>query len=132
MADGDVFDLGGRRLEVIHTPGHSPGSICLLDKENRLLFTGDTVNVSMALTGHDFHEYNASLRRLWARESEFDSICIGHELPAMREKQAIARYISMTDRLMSGEAAAVCAPDAIRVGKVFRENGLEIWCDCEA
>ena len=76
--------------------------------------------------------YNASLRRLWARESEFDSICIGHELPAMREKQAIARYISMTDRLMSGEAAAVCAPDAIRVGKVFRENGLEIWCDCEA
>lgn len=50
----------------------------------------------------------------------------------MREKQAIARYISMTDRLMSGEAAAVCAPDAIRVGKVFRENGLEIWCDCEA
>lgn len=104
LADGDVFDLGGRRLEVIHTPGHSPGSICLLDKENRLLFTGDTVNVSMALTGHDFHEYNASLRRLWARESEFDSICIGHELPALREKQAIARYISMT----------------------------EIWCDCEA
>lgn len=132
LADGDVFDLGGRTLEVIHTPGHSPGSICLLDKENRLLFTGDTVNVSMALTGHDFHEYNASLRRLWARESEFDSICIGHELPALREKQAIARYISMTDRLMSGEAAAVCAPDAIRVGKVFRENGLEIWCDCEA
>ncbi len=40
----------------------------------------------------------------------------------MREKQAIARYISMTDRLMSGEAAAVCAPDAIRVGKVFRET----------
>lgn len=132
LKDGDVFDLGGRTLEVIHTPGHSPGSVCLLNKEERLLFTGDMVNVSMALTGHDFREYNASLRKLWARAREFDSICIGHEMPALRDKQAIAQYISMTDRLMSGEAAAVSAPDAIRIGKVFREGSLEIWCDCEA
>ena len=41
LHDGDVIDLGGRRLEVIYTPGHSPGSMCLLDGANRLLFTGD-------------------------------------------------------------------------------------------
>lgn len=132
LNEGVVFDLGGRTLEVIHTPGHSPGSVCLLDKENRLLFTGDMVNVSMALMGHDFREYNASLRKLWDREKEFDSICIGHEMPALRDKQAIARYISMTDRLMSGEAVAAPMPDAIRIGKVLREGDLEIWCDCEA
>jgi len=41
LHDGDIIDLGGRRLEVICTPGHSPGSMCLLDRQNRILFTGD-------------------------------------------------------------------------------------------
>lgn len=44
VEDGHIFDLGGRHVEVIHTPGHSLGSICLLDKENRLLFNGDICN----------------------------------------------------------------------------------------
>ena len=42
LEDGDMIELGGRSLEVIHTPGHSPGSICLLDRKSRILFTGDT------------------------------------------------------------------------------------------
>ncbi len=40
--DGDRFDLGGRTLEVIATPGHTPDAISLLDRANGLLFTGDT------------------------------------------------------------------------------------------
>ena len=41
---GEVIDLGGGRvLEVIHTPGHTKGSIWLLDETNRMLFTGDTI-----------------------------------------------------------------------------------------
>jgi glyoxylase-like metal-dependent hydrolase (beta-lactamase superfamily II) len=44
LEDGDVLDLGGRRLEVLHTPGHSPDCICLVDREHGLLFGGDTVN----------------------------------------------------------------------------------------
>lgn len=39
---GDVIDLGDRKLEVLHTPGHSTDSIMLLDRENRSIFTGDT------------------------------------------------------------------------------------------
>jgi glyoxylase-like metal-dependent hydrolase (beta-lactamase superfamily II)/kynurenine formamidase len=39
---GDLIDLGSRVLEVLHTPGHSPGSICLWDEANGLLFSGDT------------------------------------------------------------------------------------------
>ena len=41
--DGDVIDLGGRHIEAIHTPGHTPGSTCYLDVEARILITGDTV-----------------------------------------------------------------------------------------
>jgi glyoxylase-like metal-dependent hydrolase (beta-lactamase superfamily II) len=42
LKDGDMVDLGSRTLEIIHTPGHSPDSICILDRENRLFWTGDT------------------------------------------------------------------------------------------
>lgn len=41
VAEGNVFDLGGRRLEVVHTPGHTPGSIVLVDYDNKIAFTGD-------------------------------------------------------------------------------------------
>ena len=40
----EAFDLGGRVLSVIEAPGHTPGSICLLDRENRILFSGDSVS----------------------------------------------------------------------------------------
>jgi glyoxylase-like metal-dependent hydrolase (beta-lactamase superfamily II) len=40
--DGDVFDLGGRIIEAIWLPGHTPGSIVLLDKTIGVCYTGDT------------------------------------------------------------------------------------------
>lgn len=41
VAHGFTFDLGGRIIEVIETPGHSPGSICFWENQEQLLFTGD-------------------------------------------------------------------------------------------
>jgi glyoxylase-like metal-dependent hydrolase (beta-lactamase superfamily II) len=41
LLDGDV--IAGVGLEVIHTPGHTPGSICLYQRESKVLFSGDTV-----------------------------------------------------------------------------------------
>ncbi|MEM9177694.1 MAG: MBL fold metallo-hydrolase [Myxococcota bacterium] len=41
LAPGESIELGGRRLEVLYTPGHTPDSISLLDPDARLLFTGD-------------------------------------------------------------------------------------------
>ena len=43
LRDGDILDLGGRRLEVLHTPGHSPGHMCFWEAERGYLFTGDLV-----------------------------------------------------------------------------------------
>lgn len=42
IKDGDLFDLGGHRLRVIETPGHTIGSICILDETTKSLFSGDT------------------------------------------------------------------------------------------
>ncbi len=43
LEDGDVIDPGGRRFEVIHTPGHSPGGIALWEAATGILFSGDIV-----------------------------------------------------------------------------------------
>ena len=41
LDEGDVIDLGDRRLSVLHTPGHAPDHICLLDEQNGILFAQD-------------------------------------------------------------------------------------------
>jgi glyoxylase-like metal-dependent hydrolase (beta-lactamase superfamily II) len=68
LRDGDVLDLGGRRLEVMHTPGHSPGSICLWDAESRALLSGDVLVDGEPLLDQlprsSPADFAASLRRL--------------------------------------------------------------------
>ena len=44
MKDGDVFDLGRRRIEARSVPGHTAGSVMFIDHEAKCLFTGDNVN----------------------------------------------------------------------------------------
>jgi glyoxylase-like metal-dependent hydrolase (beta-lactamase superfamily II) len=46
LQDGDIIAVGNHRLQVLHTPGHDGGSICLYDEANRILFSGDTVFAS--------------------------------------------------------------------------------------
>jgi len=43
LADGFRFDVGGTTLEVLHTPGHAPGAVCLHVPELGVVFTGDTL-----------------------------------------------------------------------------------------
>lgn len=43
LDEGDIINLGNRQLTVLHMPGHSRGCICLHDRENRILFSGDVV-----------------------------------------------------------------------------------------
>ncbi len=66
LKDGDSLDVGGLKLQVIHTPGHSRGSICLLS--GGVLFSGDTLfNYGIGrydLAGGDYDQLMESLRKL--------------------------------------------------------------------
>lgn len=77
--EGDTVPLGGLTIEVLHTPGHSPGSVTL--KTGDVLFTGDTLFAgSMGrtdLAGGNEEEIMASLRRLGELEGDF-TVCPGH------------------------------------------------------
>lgn len=67
LEDGDIIDLGNRRLEVIHTPGHSPGGIALWESATATLFSGDIVYDGSLIedTYHaDAKDYHNSMTRL--------------------------------------------------------------------
>lgn len=88
LADGTVLPvLGG--LEVVHTPGHTPGSVCLYSRAHRLLIVGDVLQVirgRVSLPSHVFTEDMDLARRSIARlaELDVDTICFAH-YPTMRE-----------------------------------------------
>lgn len=67
VADGDKLDLGGRTLEVLHVPGHTPDALALIDRANGLLWTGDTyydATLWLYVPETDLDAYERSLERL--------------------------------------------------------------------
>ncbi len=84
--EGDLIDLGGRRLEILATPGHAPDSICLFDRANRILFTGDTFYLAPLYThleGSDFDAYAESAARLAGLADSIDIAMTSHNVPAV-------------------------------------------------
>lgn len=79
---GDAIDLGGRRLEVVPLPGHTPGSIGLLDRANRLLFSGDAVHSGQIWLqlpeSSSLAAFREMLLNLAPLRSEFDWLLWGH------------------------------------------------------
>jgi glyoxylase-like metal-dependent hydrolase (beta-lactamase superfamily II) len=80
LADGDVLDLGDRSLEVIHAPGHSPGSICLWEARSGALVSGDVLVDGEPLLDElprsNAADFAASLRRL--ADFPMRSVYAGH------------------------------------------------------
>lgn len=100
VKDGDILDLGGRRLEIIETPGHTAGEIVLLDRANQLLFAGDHINRLVWLQLPNclpLEIYLVSLEKLAAREADFATIMPGHNEPfergVLNEKIACVKAI---------------------------------------
>ena len=78
---GDTVNLGGRTLEVFGLPGHTPGGILLLLREDRILFTGDSINhhLWMQLDGClPMHVFVKELDRIMFLQERADIILHGH------------------------------------------------------
>ena len=86
VREGDVLDLGGRELRIIELPGHTPGSIAVLDGNNRVLISGDPIQlrgrIFMFGSHRSMQTYIRSLEHLEAYLDRFDEIWPSHaELP---------------------------------------------------
>jgi glyoxylase-like metal-dependent hydrolase (beta-lactamase superfamily II) len=95
VGDGDLIELGGRTVEVLHTPGHSPGSICLLDRAHGLLFCADTLHdgdMLDTLPGSSRKDLKRSHERIAALD--FERVMPGHGAVLNRDAalDCIARH----------------------------------------
>ena len=83
--DGERIDLGGRTLEVLATPGHTPDSISLFDRANGLLFTGDTYypgTIWLYRPETNLKAYEQSVHRLVALAPLVKMVLGAHNVPA--------------------------------------------------
>jgi glyoxylase-like metal-dependent hydrolase (beta-lactamase superfamily II) len=65
IEDGGVFEIGGAQLEVMHTPGHTPGSICLYSEQLGVLFSGDTLHKGRpGRVGEEYHDLQDQLNSI--------------------------------------------------------------------
>lgn len=82
VKDGDKFNILSMKFEIIHTPGHTLGSICIYEKTTSSLFTGDTIFCDCYgrcdLYSGDFSNMVSSLKKLFNR---FEDVMIypGHD-----------------------------------------------------
>jgi glyoxylase-like metal-dependent hydrolase (beta-lactamase superfamily II) len=98
VTDGEIVPvLGG--LRVVHTPGHTPGSICLYAAGLRLLFTGDVLQVirgrltyASALFSHDYAGAKSSVERL--ASLDVATIALSHYPPWTDEPSATLRALA--------------------------------------
>jgi len=89
LTGGEVLKpLGG--MEVIHTPGHTPGSISLFSAKYKLLIVGDALNkrhwLPPRMVSTDHRQAINSIRRM--AELDFDILCYGHGRPLVRDARA--------------------------------------------
>lgn len=109
VRDGDGIDLGGRTIRVIETPGHTPGSIALLDEGHRRIFSGDPVQdgrIFMFGVQREMHAYLCSIRRLMEIADRFDEIYPSHGSYPLHP-DILGRLEQAAETLLSGKACGV-------------------------
>ncbi|MCQ2406239.1 MAG: MBL fold metallo-hydrolase [Oscillospiraceae bacterium] len=107
LKDGEVPDLGGRPLKIIHIPGHTRGSVAVLDVTKRVLYSGDSVqkgHIYMFGPGRSPGDYGRSLDKLIAMKDGYDVIYASHDrcaLPCGYAEKVKAAW----EKTISGEAS---------------------------
>lgn len=107
LNDGDIIELNDRSLEIIHAPGHSPGSICLFDNDNKILFSGDVIYegpLYAHLEGSNVKTYYETMKKLrqnW--QSKITKILPAHnEVPLV--PMVIERMEKAFEQILNGTA----------------------------
>lgn len=130
VKDGQVIDLGGRHLEVIATPGHTPGEIVVLDRDRKLLFTGDNDNGLVWLhlpESLPLDAYLASLEKVQARQSEFTTMLPGHGDPIDRD--FVADEILCVKSILDGSATSEEYHSFVGKGRVAKVKRASVVFD---
>ena len=121
IRDGFKVNLGGRTLEVIATPGHTPDAISLFDRANGLLFTGDTyypAPIWLFRPETDFDAYDASIKKLAALAPQVKIVLGAHNVP-VASPDILPELVTAFEAVRAGKVAASEPHD----GKVIYKTG---------
>jgi glyoxylase-like metal-dependent hydrolase (beta-lactamase superfamily II) len=116
--DGFKVNLGGRTLEIIATPGHTPDAISLIDRENGLLFTGDTYypgRIWIYRPETDLDAYVASVKKLAALAPDVKIVLGAHNVP-VAEPSVLPKLAEAIEAVRAGKGESKPMGD----GKVLR------------
>ncbi len=112
LENRSLFDLGSHTLEVIHTPGHTSGSICIYEFKTKVLFSGDTLFAGGALSyiaeSGSVGDYINSITRLEARK--ISKIFPGHGHISQNPEQDLSQAIINAKKLLNGERTVSVSP----------------------
>jgi len=103
--DGFKINLGGRTLEIVATPGHTPDAICLLDRANGLLFTGDTyypAPIWLFRPETDLDAYVASVQRIAALAPDLKLVLGAHNIP-VAQPSVLPRLVTAIQAVRAGK-----------------------------
>lgn len=127
VAQGNTFDIGGNVLEIISLKGHTPGSIGILDRKHRILFSGDGVinHVWMQLPeSGTIEEYLETLSSLDTYLNDFDFICTGHRQQPLQAAFINEMKLTLAD-LLEG-AVGIPYDNPIAGGMLYKRKGCEV------
>ncbi len=103
LYDGDVLELGGIELEAIGVPGHTWGTLVFLDRKDRILFSGDAVNINTLLGmkgSASVEDYLESLRHLKNFDDAYDVMYGGHGTGCVM-RSIVDDAIAMCERIIA-------------------------------
>ena len=108
---GFKINLGGRTVEILSTPGHTPDAISILDRANGLLFTGDTyypAAIWLFRPETDLDAYVASVKRLAALAPQLKLVLGAHNIP-VAEPSVLPRLVTAIESVRAGKVPATPA-----------------------
>jgi len=111
LHENDVLDLGGRKVKVIHTPGHSPGHICFFEEDRGYLYTGDLIyegTLDAYYPSTNPIEFMQSVKKI-------KELVIGKILPAHHQLNISPDIIQKIDKGFS---------ELYGLGKLIQGNGM--------
>ena len=123
LHDHDKINLGGRTLEIISTPGHTPDAISLLDRARGLLFSGDTyypARIWLFRPETNLDDYVASVKHLAALAPQLELVLGEHNVP-FAQPEVLTNLVTAIETVRAGKVRGEPRDD----GKaLYRSNGI--------
>jgi glyoxylase-like metal-dependent hydrolase (beta-lactamase superfamily II) len=123
LHDHDKINLGGRTLEILSTPGHTPDAISLLDRARGLLFSGDTyypARIWLFRPETNLDDYVASVKHLAALAPQLELVLGEHNVP-FAQPEVLTNLVTAIETVRAGKVRGEPRDD----GKaLYRSNGI--------